>query len=134
MNNVLHLYHSTNRGATWTKSDITPMYGRYRYASFAISPDGKKLGIGVYYRTDNNAPWHVYGAIWKAGSKPALTSIDPTNPVAPASNEAPGDLMGSWFNPDGTLGVIWTRRDPPIDGTTNISRDIFFARSLAGKP
>ena len=102
--------------AGWTVKDITPVPGRYRYASLSISPNGKQLGVGVYYRPDNNSEWRVYGAVWNAGSKPAtLTSIDPTNPVASATAEAPGDLMGSWFNPDGTLGVIWTRGDPAVD-------------------
>ena len=74
VNNVLHLYHSTNHGVTWSKSDITPMAGRYRYGSLSISPDGKRLGVGIYYRVNNNSPWFVYGAIWTPGSKPVLTS------------------------------------------------------------
>ena len=130
VNNLLRLYHSTDHGVTWSIKDITPAPGRYRYASLSISPNGKQLGVGVYYRPDNNSVWRVYGAVWNAGSKPAaLTSIDPTNPVASATAEAPGDLMGSWFNPDGTLGVIWTRGDPPVAGVTRISRDIYFSRS-----
>jgi len=133
VNNVLKLYHSTNHGVTWTISDITPMPGRYRYGSISISPDGKRLGVGIYYRPDNNSAWHVYGAIWSPGSKPALTSIDPTNPVAPPENEAPADLMGSWFNPDGTLGVIWTRVVLGVPGVVTVNRDIYYARSTSTK-
>jgi hypothetical protein len=131
VNNVLKLYHSTNHGVTWTVSDITPTAGRYRYGSLSVSPDGKHLGVGIYYRPDNNSPWYVYGAIWSPGLKPVLTSIDPTNSVASAGSEAPGDLMGSSFNPDGTLGVIWTRVDAAVVGVATISRDIFYARSVA---
>lgn len=130
MTNRLLLYYSTNHGQTWTRSDITPMVGRYRDASLSISPNGKRLGVGVYYRPDNNSPWHVYGAVWSPGSKPALTSIDPNNPVASSTSEAPGDLMGSWFNPDGTLDVIWTRPDSAVAGVARISRTILFARTL----
>jgi hypothetical protein len=44
---------------------------------------------------------------------------------------APGDLMGSEFNPDGTLDVIWTRNtDPTTCGTVTV-RDIYFARSAS---
>jgi len=36
--------------------------------------------------------------------------------------------MGSYFLRDGTLGVLWTRRELSL-GTT-IERSIYFARSL----
>ncbi len=134
VNNLLKLYHSTNHGVTWRVSDITPTPGRYRYGSLSVSPDGKHLGICIYYRPNDNSPWYVYGAIWSPGLKPVLTSIDPTNPVASTGSEAPGDLMGSWFNPDGTLGVIWTRVDAAVVGVATISRDIFYARSVAASP
>ena len=42
---------------------------------------------------------------------------------------APGDLMSSEFNPDGTLDVVWTRNtDPTTCGLVTV-RDIYFARS-----
>jgi len=112
-------------------SDITSTPGRYRYGSLSVSPDGKDLGVAIYYRPNNNSAWYVYGAIWSPGLKPVLTSIDPTNPVASAGSEAPGGLMGSSFNPDGTLGVIWTRVDAAVIGVATISRDIFYTRSVA---
>ena len=62
-------------------------------------------------------------------SKPQLASIDPNNPVAPAGSEPPGDFMSSYFNPDSTLDVIWTRDELQIPGTATLTRDIFFARS-----
>jgi hypothetical protein len=92
-----------------------------------MSPDGSNLGVGVYYRPNDTADWRVYGAIFKPGQKPGLVSLDDANPVAPASSEPPGDYMGSYFNPDGTLGVIWTRRVLSV-GTT-LERDIYYARS-----
>src|SRR5438270_2717280 len=82
--NRLMLYHSTDHGKTWKKSDITPAVGRYRYAWLSISPDGKRLGLGVFYRPDASSAWRVYGAIFNPGSRPALTSLDENNPVAPA--------------------------------------------------
>jgi len=43
--------------------------------------------------------------------------------------DANGDLMGSAFNPDGTLDVVWTRNtDPTTCGTVTV-RDIYFGRS-----
>ena len=115
---------------------ITPSRGgaavvqRVRYAWLSVSPDGKKLGLGVYYRPNNNSAWRVYGSIFAPGAKPTLVSLDQNNPVAPASaSQAPGDLMGSHFNPDGTLGVVWTRDVLRADGVATLERDIYYARS-----
>ena len=127
--NRLLLYHSTDHGKTWQSKDITPGRGRYRYAWLAVSPDGTKLGVGTYYRPNDSSPWRVYGAIFNPWQKPALVSLDQANPVSPATAEAPGDLMGSYFNPDGTLGVVWTRRIMSLDGITTLERDIYYARS-----
>jgi hypothetical protein len=126
--NRLMLYHSTDHGQTWTGKDITPGRGRYQYAWLSISPDGSNLGVGVYYRPNLSSDWRVYGAIFKPWQKPALISLDQDHPVAPSTaSEPPGDYMGSYFNPDGTLGVIWTRRVLTV-GTT-LQRDIYYARS-----
>ena len=126
--NRLMLYHSADHGKTWQAKDVTPGRGRYEYAWLAVSPDGSNLGVGVYYKANDASPWRVYGAVFKPWQKPALVSLDEANPVAPATaSEAPGDLMGSYFNPDGTLGVVWTRRVLSL-GTT-LQRDIYYARS-----
>jgi hypothetical protein len=125
--NRLLLYHSTDHGQTWSGKDITPGRGRYRYAWLSISPDGSKLGVGVYYRPDTTTDWRVYGAIFNPWQKPGLVSLDQDHPVAPATSEPPGDYMGSYFNPDGTLGVIWTRRVLSVGAT--LERDIYYARS-----
>lgn len=128
--NRLMLYHSIDHGKTWKAQDITPKAGRYQYAWVSVSPDGKKLGIGTYYRPDSNSPWRVYGGIFRPGQKPILTSLDEYNPVAPATSaEPPGDFMSSYFNPDGTLNVIWTRRE--FSAGTTLLRSIYFARSLS---
>ena len=126
--NRLLLFHSTDHGATWTRQDITPLRGRYHYSWLSISPDGRFLGVGLYYRPDNSSPWRVYGAIWRPGGRPSLVSLDPANPVAPANREAPGDLLGSAFNADGTLDVVWTR-DVVVTPAATLFRDIYFARS-----
>ena len=126
--NRLTLYHSTDHGQTWNGKDITPGRGRYQYAWLSISPDGSNLGVGVYYRPNLTSAWRVYGAIFKPWQKPALVSLDQDHPVAPATaSEPPGDYMGSYFNPDGTLGVIWTRRVLTVGAT--LQRDIYYARS-----
>jgi hypothetical protein len=131
--NRLMLYQSTDGGQTWKSKDITPKPGRYRYAWLAVSPDGGRLGIGVYYRRDETQDWRVYGAVFKAWQKPALVSLDEEHPVSTADSEPPGDYMGSHFLSDGTLGVIWTRRVLVVDAiaaSAAVERDIYFARSL----
>ena len=129
--NRMRLFHSTDHGATWSEQDITAKPGRYQYGWLAISRDGKKLGLGIYYKPDAPSPWRVYGAIWKPGQVPTLTSLDENNPVtAPGTATAPGDLMSSSFGPDGKLSVVWTRRAFGVDGVTTVARDIYFARSF----
>jgi hypothetical protein len=127
--NTLNLYHSTNHGKTWTRRDITPKQGRYEYAWLSVSPDGRSLGIGTYYRPNNDSDWYVYGAKFGTGGKPSFILLDPVSVQNKACSDAPGDLMASEFNPDGTLNVVWTRNtDPTTCGTVTV-RDIYFARS-----
>ena len=60
---------------------------------------------------------------------PSLVLLDPVPVQNAACISAPGDLMASEFNPDGTLNVVWTRNtDPTTCGTVTV-RDIYFARS-----
>ena len=129
--NKIYLFTSTNQGKTWTKQDVTPVAGRYQYAWLAVSPDGKKLGMGVYYRSNLDVPWLVAGDHVGAGRKPdpkQFRSLDPDHPIAPAERtEPPGDYSGSYFFPDGKLGVVWTRYHLWTDAATLV-RDIFFAR------
>jgi hypothetical protein len=130
--NSLNLYHSRDHGKTWSHQDITPLAGRYEYGWLSLSKDDSTLGFGVYYRPDNESPWHVYGSVFKPGQKPALTSLDPKNPVQDAKcAEAPGDLLGSDFNTDGTLNVTWTRNTATTGqcGTLTM-REIWIAHSL----
>jgi hypothetical protein len=129
VSNRLVLYHSTDHGKTWTHRDITPKTGRYEYAWLSVSPDGTKLGIGTYYRSTNAADWYVYGAVFGTTAKPTLTLLDPVSVEDKSCASAPGDLMSSEFNRDGTLDVVWTRvTDPTTCGTVTV-RDIYFARS-----
>lgn len=81
----LSLYTSRTRGKTWKVQDITPKHGRYVYTWLDVSDDGKRLGLAAYYRAAIGQPWRVYGAVWKPGQKPVLTSIDDKNPVAEAA-------------------------------------------------
>jgi hypothetical protein len=129
--NTLNLYHSTDHGKTWAHRNITPKAGRYEYAWLSVSPDGKKLGIGTYYRPSNAADWYVYGAVFGTGAKPSFVLLDPVSVQDKHCISAPGDLMASEFNPDGTLDVVWTRNtDPTTCGTVTV-RDIYFARSAS---
>jgi hypothetical protein len=128
--NSLMLFRSRDHGQTWAAQNITPLKGRYEYGWLAVSADGKQLGLGVYYKPGAADAWRTYGAIWNPGAKPALISLDENNPVTPAgASEAPGDLMGSFFGPDGKLSVVWTRRVLSVPGVTTVMRDIYYARS-----
>jgi hypothetical protein len=129
--NQIYLFKSTNQGKSFTKTEITPVVGRYQYAWLAITADGKKLGMGVYYRPNASFPWEFAATTWSAGGKidpRTFVSVDPDHPVAPQeAAEPPGDYTGSYFFPDGKLGVVWTRRVLWTDVTT-LERDIYFAR------
>ena len=128
--NKLMLFRSRDHGRTWSSQNITSLRGRYEYGWLAVSSDGSRLGLGVYYKPTAADAWRVYGAIWTPGAVPALVSLDPQNPVTPAgASEAPGDLMGSFFGPDGKLSVVWTRRLQSIPGVATLTRDIYYARS-----
>ena len=130
--NHIYLFKSKDQGKTWTKQEITPVRGHYHYAWLSISPDGRKLGMGVYFRSNNTAdfPWYVAAVTWPVNGTPdpkQFVSVDPTHPVAPATNfQAPGDYMGSYFFNDGKLGVIWTHYSS-LSGLTTV-RDIYFAK------
>lgn len=127
--NRLILFRSTDEGRTWVCADITPVLGRYEYAWLSVSGNGKRLGLGVYYRPNNDSPWFVYAASWPAGGKiTKFASVDPDHPVSPADRaEAPADYMHSAFFPDGTLGVVWTRYVLWTDQAA-LARDIYFSR------
>lgn len=129
--NQIYLFKSTDQGKTFTKTEITPVVGRYEYAWLAISADGKKLGMGIYYRPNDKYPWSIAGVTWPVGGTPdakQFVNLDPDNPVAPVeASRPPGDYLGSYFFPDGKLGVVWTRRVLWTDVTT-IKRDIYFVR------
>jgi hypothetical protein len=129
--NRIYLFKSTDQGRTFTKQDVTPVVGRYQYAWLALSADGKKLGMGVYYRPNADFPWSVAGVTWPAGGKidrKQFVNLDIDHPVSPVERpEPPGDYLGSYFFPDGKLGVIWTRFGLWTDAAT-LTRDIYFAR------
>lgn len=126
--NRLVLFRSSDQGRTWTRKDVTPVPGRYQYAWLSVSPDGKRLGVGVYYRPTNDDPWKVYAATWPAtGHITMFASVDDDHPVSPADRaEAPADYMNSAFFPDGRLGIVWTRYVLWTDAAT-VNRDIYFA-------
>lgn len=129
--NRIYLFKSKDQGKTWTRQEITPVRGHYQYAWLAVSPDGRRLGMGVYFRSNNTAdfPWYVAAVSWPSNGTPdakQFVSLDAAHPVSAAANlEAPGDYMGSYFFPDGKLGVIWTRNTRLV--ATGV-RDIYFTK------
>lgn len=129
--NRLFLFRSTDQGKTWSRQEVTPVRGRYQYAWLAVSPDGKKLGVGVYFRPNNTYPWLVAGGTWPTNGKldaKSFVSLDPDHPVSAADRtKAPGDYLGSYFFPDGMFGVVWTRSVLWTDQAT-LTRDIYFIR------
>jgi hypothetical protein len=131
ISNRIYLFKSSDQGKTWARQDITPVRGRYQYAWLSISNDGKKMGFGVYFRSNSDYPWYVAAVTWPTGGKldaKSFVSVDPDHPVAPMDRaEPPGDYMGSYFFPDGKLGVIWTRYALWTDQAT-LLRDIYFGR------
>jgi hypothetical protein len=127
VSNVLRLFHSKDHGKTWSEQNITPMTGRYEFSWLSVA-SSKTLGLGVYYRPNNVSDWKVYGAIFGAGQKPALVLLDPVPVQAAECDEAPPDLMGSAFGPDGKLTVVWTRNTGPMCGTATL-REIWSAHS-----
>lgn len=128
LTNRLLLYHSTDQGRTWSRQDITPEEGRYRWGWLTVSPGGE-LAIAIQHRPDESAAWKVYASVFAPGSVPVLTSVDDAHPVDDASNpEPPSEIVGLAFAPDGTLGIAWTRMETALAGL-RIPR-VYFARSL----
>ena len=125
------LFRSTDRGKTWTRQEVTPVRGRYEYAWLSLTSDGKKLGFGVYYRPNNDLDWGVAGVTRPAGgtlnAKVRRSRPGPSGVSFAGHEEAPGDCLGSYFLPDGKLGVVWTRYVLWTDAA-RIFRDIYFIR------
>ncbi len=120
----IRLFTSKDHGQTWKEQDITPFPARYIYAWLAVSADGKQLGMAIYGKPQGQ-PWFVYAGAWKPGAKPVMTSLDPDRPVGAAGDSsAGGDYLGSYFDPEGRLNVVWQN-----DASFPLSRDIFFSRS-----
>jgi hypothetical protein len=129
--NQLYLFRSKDSGRTWSKQEITPVVGRYQYGWLSLSADGKTLGLGIYYRPNADFPWSVAATTWRAGGQinpRTFVNLDVDHPVSPTEKaEPPGDYLGSYFFPDGKLGVIWTRYVLWTDAAT-LERDIYFAK------
>lgn len=132
--------HSTDHGKHWTTYDATPSGAaakwQYRYGWLAVAPDGKTLGLAVYGRpfakgkqTSAQAAWRVYGAVFRAGSRPTLVALDPKHTETSAGfSSPPGDFLMSTFDRRGKLHAAWTRvittADTPA-ASAYVYRDIF---------
>ncbi|GAC1408833.1 MAG: hypothetical protein NVSMB57_00730 [Actinomycetota bacterium] len=133
--NKLWLYHSVTHGKTWTRQDVTPEKGQYRYSWVSIAPDSKTIGITTYHRSRQDKKWRVFATLFRNGTKAGWTSIDDANPVAPeTASGPPGDFLECRFSHDGALNVVWTRdsiTQSAGKATATLFRDIYFARSLS---
>jgi hypothetical protein len=125
--NRLNLYHSSDRGRTWSLQDITRREGRYRWGGLAVSSKGR-LGLAIQHRPNADTPWRVYAASFRPGSIPTLVSVDEAHPVYGAENpEPPSEICGVAFAGDGSLAVAWTRME--AFGPYEVPR-VYFARSV----
>lgn len=130
LTNRLMLYRSADQGTTWSRQDITPRTGRYRWGWLEVSPWGD-LALTIQHRANEASPWRAYAALFAPGSMPSLASIDEAHPIDAASRlEPPSELMGLGFFPDRTMGVAWTRVET-FQGQR--FRRVYFARSTAEK-
>jgi hypothetical protein len=127
LTNVLNLYHSSDLGRTWSRQDITPEAGRYRWGALTISPQGD-IALAIQHRASTTAAWRVYASVFSPGSIPTLTSVDEQHPVSDASNpDPPSELIGLAYAPDGALCIAWTR----VQGSGTLRKlHVYFSRSL----
>jgi hypothetical protein len=124
LSNRLNLYHSTDEGRTWSKQDITPVKGRYRWGWLALSPAGD-IGIGIQHRPTATSAWGVYASVFAPGSIPSLVKVDEVD--AATSPQPPSEMVGLAFDADGSMGFAWTR----IESSNGLKwRRVYFARSL----
>ncbi|MGH2830078.1 MAG: sialidase family protein, partial [Actinomycetota bacterium] len=127
LTNRLNLYRSADKGRTWSRQDITPNAGRYRWGWIVASPSGN-LALAIQHRPSKTSPWHAYAAIFSPGSVPVLSPVD-TTPVDDASRpEPPSEMTAVAFTGEGTLAVAWTRIES-VQGQR--FRRVYFARSIA---
>ncbi|MCA1834139.1 MAG: hypothetical protein ABR548_15370 [Actinomycetota bacterium] len=108
LSNTLNLFHSTDHGRTWSKHDITPESGRYRWGTLIMSTAGD-LALAIQHRTAETSPWRAYAALFAPDEKPLVAPIDST-PVSAATNpQPPSELIGLGFAHNGALVASWTR-------------------------
>ena len=50
----------------------------FRKSWLSVSPNGTRLGLGIYYSPNNNSAWRVYGSIFAPGD---ATLIEITHPA-----------------------------------------------------
>jgi hypothetical protein len=114
----IFLGRSTDYGATWNVSDITPFMLYSFYQSFTLDSTGT-LGVAFYGTRDvpvtNDSVWYVYGGMMR-NSDIGNISINFTpaspDPVYVGSRlNALGDLFESVITPDGAYNIAFEWRD-----------------------
>jgi hypothetical protein len=133
--------HSRDHGRHWTTYDARPTGAaanwQYDYSWMSVAPDNHTLGLAVYgrpYTSNDSKPWRVYGAVFNAGARPSLVSLDQAHPVTPAGYpSAPGDFLMCVFDKFHKLHATWTRvvtdAETPVV-TAFVYRDIYEANQL----
>lgn len=121
--NGTHIFlgRSTDYGATWNVSDITPFTLYSYYQSVTVDSTGT-LGVAFYGTPDvpvsDNSTWYLYGAMLRNADMTNITnttlnfSMATPDPVYQGARiNALGDLFESVITPDGAYNIAFERRD-----------------------
>ncbi|HVF21149.1 MAG TPA: hypothetical protein VNA14_13035 [Mycobacteriales bacterium] len=116
-------FSSTDGGATWRRTDLTPRTGFHHYSWLDVASDGT-LGVAYYFRPEEGEPWVLYAGTARPGRRLRTTAIAQ---VADATKSRPhGDFFQIAFGPDRKLHVAytgWTDSDLALGGP-----EIFYVR------
>jgi hypothetical protein len=133
--------HSTDHGKHWTTYNATPTgsaaHWQYRYGWLSTDSNNRTLGLAVYgrpYEPSGTKSWRVYSAVFQAGQRPTLISLDHAHPVTPAgSSSPPGDFLMCVFDKSHKLHTTWTRVVQEANAVVvgaYVYRDIYEANQL----
>jgi hypothetical protein len=136
--NGTHIFvaKSTDYGATWNSSEITPFKMYSYYQSITVDSTGT-LGVAFYGTPDvpvnANSTWWLYGAMLRnaditnftGNTTFNFTKASPDNVFVGARVDALGDLFESAITPDGAYNIAYERRDVAAQ-----KRWLFFVRGM----
>ena len=136
---IVWLLTSRDRGATWTRRDITPGPGIWTQPAVAVSPVDGHLGLVSYWRSGIGAPWTVKAGLFTGRTTPTMSNVDAGRMVAVGSEPTPqGDFLQPTIGLDNKLAAVWSSAEAVSDMTEPIptnaaggkggSATIFYAR------